>query len=126
MDLAGFLAILVISGLRLPQLDRYLADLAGELERHLVDLRDRRALVRAHVGAFGGDGRRQRGQHQAQSQCDRSRQRVLSLTSSRVPPDRLPAPPLLPAWPPRKRRSEERRVGKECRSRWSPYHLKKK
>src|SRR2546430_107693 len=25
-----------------------------------------------------------------------------------------------------KARSEERRVGKECRSRWSPYHLKKK
>src|SRR4051794_41970684 len=24
------------------------------------------------------------------------------------------------------RRSEERRVGKECRSRWWPYHLKKK
>src|SRR2546430_1035193 len=24
------------------------------------------------------------------------------------------------------RRSEERRVGEECRSRWSPYHLKKK
>src|SRR5688572_8745478 len=24
------------------------------------------------------------------------------------------------------KRSEERRVGKECRSRWSPYHLKKK
>ena len=23
-------------------------------------------------------------------------------------------------------RSEERRVGKECKSRWSPYHLKKK
>src|SRR5689334_24309312 len=23
-------------------------------------------------------------------------------------------------------RSEERRVGKECRSRWSPYHIKKK
>src|SRR2546426_5037111 len=23
---------------------------------------------------------------------------------------------------PHKRRSEERRVGKECRSRWSPYH----
>src|SRR5882724_13070266 len=23
-------------------------------------------------------------------------------------------------------RSEERRVGKECRSRWGPYHLKKK
>src|SRR3712207_9403052 len=25
-----------------------------------------------------------------------------------------------------KGRSEERRVGKECRSRWLPYHLKKK
>src|SRR5258708_24696278 len=24
--------------------------------------------------------------------------------------------------PVRRRRSEERRVGKECRSRWSPYH----
>src|SRR5256885_10715304 len=24
------------------------------------------------------------------------------------------------------KRSEERRVGEECRSRWSPYHLKKK
>src|ERR1043166_1452305 len=24
--------------------------------------------------------------------------------------------------PPRAKRSEERRVGKECRSRWSPYH----
>src|SRR5438034_8919250 len=24
------------------------------------------------------------------------------------------------------RRSEERRVGKECRSRWSPYHKKRK
>src|SRR5215207_10970493 len=26
---------------------------------------------------------------------------------------------------PRQVRSEERRVGKECRSRWSPYHSKK-
>src|SRR5437868_14997248 len=25
-----------------------------------------------------------------------------------------------------RKRSEERRVGKECRSRWSPYHEKKK
>src|SRR2546423_13946614 len=40
-----------------------------------------------------------------------------------------------PGWPPlrrrpwwlrSRRRSEERRVGEECRSRWSPYHLKKK
>ena len=27
-----------------------------------------------------------------------------------------------PALPARAARSEERRVGKECRSRWSPYH----
>src|SRR5256885_16850480 len=35
----------------------------------------------------------------------------------------VPAPELLRAV---RRRSEERRVGKECRSRWSPYHYKKK
>src|SRR5215813_15257478 len=40
--------------------------------------------------------------------------------------------PRLPRWVPkeprprRASRSEERRVGKECRSRWSPYHQKKK
>src|SRR2546425_12541422 len=33
-----------------------------------------------------------------------------------------PACPAVTATP----RSEERRVGEECRSRWSPYHLKKK
>ena len=26
------------------------------------------------------------------------------------------------SWSPQYNRSEERRVGKECRSRWSPYH----
>src|SRR5256885_4771674 len=30
--------------------------------------------------------------------------------------------PLASMPPPVRRRSEERRVGKECRSRWSPYH----
>ena len=30
--------------------------------------------------------------------------------------------PLPPAGPEQEARSEERRVGKECRSRWSPYH----
>ena len=34
---------------------------------------------------------------------------ILSLTASRAPAIH-------------KERSEERRVGKECRSRWSPYH----
>src|SRR2546430_7553397 len=50
--------------------------------------------------------------------------------TSRDPPERearlLDFPPstLAPASSPapRPRRSEERRVGKECRSRWSPYH----
>src|SRR2546426_5770916 len=36
-----------------------------------------------------------------------------SLNAELVPLLREPAPPT---------RSEERRVGKECRSRWSPYH----
>ena len=31
-------------------------------------------------------------------------------------------PKYLPSWSTTGRRSEERRVGKECRSRWSPYH----
>src|SRR6266705_5797887 len=35
---------------------------------------------------------------------------------------RMPFPEI----PPRCGRSEERRVGKECRSRWSPFHYKKK
>ena len=41
---------------------------------------------------------------------------------------RMPTPPLLEGWAKgtpdafRFTRSEERRVGKECRSRWSPYH----
>ena len=42
---------------------------------------------------------------------------LLSPTSGRIDwnaPERQGAP--------RKQRSEERRVGKECRSRWSPYH----
>ena len=32
------------------------------------------------------------------------------------------SPPSLTEKAPTYRRSEERRVGKECRSRWSPYH----
>src|SRR5437870_13275091 len=34
--------------------------------------------------------------------------------------------PLPPLGPPHLHRSEERRVGKECRSRWGPYHEKNK
>src|SRR5260370_23285901 len=53
-------------------------------------------------------------------------------TSSRRTPKRTPPPKAkAPFWPVLRRgkktksdgaRSEERRVGKECRSRWSPYH----
>src|SRR6266496_5618118 len=39
-----------------------------------------------------------------------------------VPADGNGGPPGLPARDERGPRSEERRVGKECRSRWSPYH----
>src|SRR5438094_4170631 len=40
-----------------------------------------------------------------------------------------PSPSTAPRWSfsvPGRPRSEERRVGKECRSRWSAYHEKKK
>ena len=46
-----------------------------------------------------------------------------AITQARVSaygPDALPPP--VSVSPSRLRRSEERRVGKECRSRWSPYH----
>src|SRR2546430_15035953 len=53
-----------------------------------------------------------------------------SSSGWRLPPTGGSAPrrPALPNTGPEVRavRSEERRVGKECRSRWSPYHLKKK
>src|SRR6202522_3884325 len=59
------------------------------------------------------------------SPCTSSRRAFTS--SVMMSPSRSSAmgPPLAASgatWP----RSEERRVGKECRSRWSPYHLKKK
>src|SRR5256885_8094264 len=43
-----------------------------------------------------------------------ARSRVCSDVTRKAPPT-LPMPMVTP-------RSEERRVGKECRSRWSPYH----
>src|SRR3712207_9115945 len=41
-----------------------------------------------------------------------------TLTAADLVEVRIPADPALQPIP----RSEERRVGKECRSRWSPYH----
>src|SRR5256885_4490257 len=37
-------------------------------------------------------------------------------------PEGFPSLDLAPFWTKYSDRSEERRVGKECRSRWSPYH----
>src|SRR5437588_8894352 len=55
----------------------------------------------------------------------------LMLAGRPIPTDRLVVRAALPLTPQtryliRVRRSEERRVGKECRSRGSPYHYKKK
>src|SRR4051812_49949759 len=50
-----------------------------------------------------------------------------SLRTSASGTSRSAMPQATASSPPMRRpRSEERRVGKECRSRWSPYHLKKK
>src|SRR6266849_7157558 len=46
--------------------------------------------------------------------------------SSSAPATVRPATSSGACWRPATSRSEERRVGKECRSRWSPYHEKKK
>src|SRR3712207_8949246 len=43
--------------------------------------------------------------------------KVLSPVSGTAPKSRITSMLLPLSW-----RSEERRVGKECRSRWSPYH----
>src|SRR2546430_8978031 len=50
--------------------------------------------------------------------------RILSAFSQGRASESLPLTPPCPNDAPRRfeRRSEERRVGKECRSRWSPYH----
>src|SRR5215211_8835902 len=58
--------------------------------------------------------------------------RSLCDWSSDVCSSDLSAPETIKPWYsarstfPARLRSEERRVGKECRSRWSPYHYKKK
>src|SRR5258708_33261371 len=44
------------------------------------------------------------------------------LSLSAVPPTESTSAEPAGKFAPREERSEERRVGKECRSRWSPYH----
>src|SRR5256885_9822278 len=67
-----------------------------------------------------GDAARVRG---VASRRKRMRRRVVALEIARAKGHRIDAeerPEVMIA-----HRSEERRVGKECRSRWSPYHYKK-
>ena len=52
---------------------------------------------------------------------DQSHQRVRDPYASALPPHIIYSSHLVPGEGEHKR-SEERRVGKECRSRWSPYH----
>src|SRR2546422_3720672 len=70
---------------------------------------------------FGdGEGRQDRRARQEERPQDRepTRSTPRSARIGRRGPRRCAS------WPPwgRRGRSEERRVGKECRSRWSPYH----
>src|SRR3712207_9531726 len=61
--------------------------------------------------------------HPARVVADRTLERgarQLESVEQLVAPGRRPSVELVEV------RSEERRVGKECRSRWSPYHYKKK
>src|SRR2546422_6140062 len=78
-------------------------------------------LARGEVWPRGGqheqhDQRRPQKQEQQVSQLQASR--VLALRLAQVPERRK----LRLGRHPALERSEERRVGKECRSRWSPYH----
>src|SRR5436853_6941667 len=52
--------------------------------------------------------------------------RASQLTVAHLVPEIAGQLDLLAAVNAGQQRSEERRVGKECRSRWSPYHEKKK
>ena len=57
--------------------------------------------------------------------CSTRRPHLAAAASSSIPSSKRQHCPAWPWSPPpsaRRRRSEERRVGKECRSRWSPYH----
>src|SRR5438132_12802982 len=64
------------------------------------------------AGAVPREGERQL----RRTQFPRLQQKGMRTLTERVGKKRLTLPQLS------QRRSEERRVGKECRSRWSPYH----
>ena len=76
----------------------------------------------SHIITFSGDNGRRPDANVYELPIDR----MLLKSKDRPKADGLPVPSIEPATGLCKQvgnfRSEERRVGKECRSRWSPYH----
>src|ERR1017187_11039637 len=80
----------------------------GQVVQEALDLL--RSSQVPEYGAFGSD--ESEGVHRQQSS-------VVRVAGGVYWKLKMGQPPLRPL---RRDRSEERRVGKECRSRWSPYH----
>src|SRR2546428_13369083 len=59
------------------------------------------------------------GLHDLESKLDRIESKIVQGANQPAEPTRARVIDFVSSGPPR---SEERRVGKECRSRWSPYH----
>ena len=99
-----------------------------------LELRGRRLAPRPPGGGrqhgdAGGRRQRRRRRHR-HAPADRGQLMLISLASAKGAPGTTTSAHVLAAvWPAPviladadRSRSEERRVGKECRSRWSPYH----
>src|SRR3989449_914454 len=115
---------------------RSLVDLCDRIDLRLCNKRVIEALIDAGAcDSLGGDHSAQLvgaldtafGEAQARQQERVSGQHALFGEATPIPRPSSPLPDVVP-WTEHERltrekaRSEERRVGKECRSRWSPYH----
>ena len=70
------------------------------------------------------DAKRQKSKQGRRKKIDQNRELkkfIFDKLKLRWSPDQI-AKELKAVYPDNESRSEERRVGKECRSRWSPYH----
>src|SRR2546427_519698 len=96
----GLVALIVIGPEKLPRVARTLGHLAGRLQRYVADVK---ADINREIEL--DELRKMRDSMQkAASDVETSVNTELAKTADEL------------------NRSEERRVGKECRSRWSPYH----